>query len=156
MRVERNGRWLATQVHKADELVIRAFALIHDSRRSEEGYCPFHGGEASAFVLSLRDTLGSGWLLDHRQTTLLRRACAGHTAAHPEDLERFEIDPTILSCWDADRLDFGRVGYAPEPEYLFSEAGRDLARDERIYNLDAQIIEVTALEYLRPTVRPRA
>jgi uncharacterized protein len=43
---------------------------------------------------------------------LLHRACAGHTH------ERTHPDVTIQTCWDADRLDLGRVGIMPDPSYL--------------------------------------
>jgi uncharacterized protein len=31
-------------------------------------------------------------------------------------------DATIQSCWDADRLDLGRVGKRPHPRYLSEHA----------------------------------
>ncbi len=31
-------------------------------------------------------------------------------------------NPTIQSCWDADRLDLGRVGMIPSPKFLSVEA----------------------------------
>jgi len=34
-------------------------------------------------------------------------------------------DATIATCWDADRLDLGRVGTMPRPERLCTEAARD-------------------------------
>ena len=43
---------------------------------------------------------------------LLHRACAGHTH------ERTHPDITIQTCWDADRLDLGRVGITPQPSRL--------------------------------------
>lgn len=33
-------------------------------------------------------------------------------------------DPTIQSCWDADRLDLGRVGIIPLPRFLSNEAAK--------------------------------
>ena len=40
-------------------------------------------------------------------------------------------DATIQTCWDADRLDLGRVGVFPSPQYLSQEANIfiDLAYD---------------------------
>ena len=43
---------------------------------------------------------------------LLFVACAGHTD-HPTD-----DDPTVQACWDADRLDLGRVGARIDPLWL--------------------------------------
>jgi uncharacterized protein len=36
-----------------------------------------------------------------------------------------EGDVTVLTCWDADRLDLGRVGIRPDPTYLCTAAARD-------------------------------
>jgi uncharacterized protein len=32
---------------------------------------------------------------------------------------------TVQTCWDADRLDLGRVGKHPHPRYLCTPAARD-------------------------------
>ena len=34
-------------------------------------------------------------------------------------------DVTVQTCWDADRLDLGRVGTTPKAEYLCTDAGKD-------------------------------
>jgi hypothetical protein len=41
-----------------------------------------------------------------------------HTDGHITD------DPLVGACWDADRLDLPRVGIAPDPRYLSTQAGR--------------------------------
>jgi len=33
-----------------------------------------------------------------------------------------DADPTVQTCWDADRLDLGRVGIKPAARYLSLEA----------------------------------
>ena len=38
-----------------------------------------------------------------------------------------EHEPAIRACWDADRLDLGRVGIVPHPHYLCTDLGRDPA-----------------------------
>ena len=38
--------------------------------------------------------------------------------------ERTHPDVTIQTCWDADRLDLGRVGIYPSPEYLSTEIAK--------------------------------
>ena len=35
-----------------------------------------------------------------------------------------EADVTVQTCWDADRLDLGRVGIRPHPRYLCTPAAR--------------------------------
>ena len=56
-------------------------------------------------------------LPDH-EFGLLHRACSGHTH------ERTHPDVTVQTCWDADRLDLGRVGITPHPNYLGTEVAR--------------------------------
>ena len=38
---------------------------------------------------------------------------------------RLTRDVTIQTCWNADRLDLGRVGIKPNPTYLGTAAARD-------------------------------
>lgn len=49
---------------------------------------------------------------------LLYEACAGHTDGGTE------ADVTIQSCWDADRLDLGRVHNCPDPRKLCTPAAK--------------------------------
>ena len=50
---------------------------------------------------------------------LLVQACQGHS-------DGLMIgDATVVTCWDADRLDLGRVGVRPQPERLCTQAARD-------------------------------
>ena len=56
-------------------------------------------------------------LPDH-EFGLLHRACHGHTH------DRTHPDVTVQTCWDADRLDLGRVGITPIPSRLCTEAAR--------------------------------
>jgi uncharacterized protein len=59
--------------------------------------------------------------LSDEHLELLGYACKWH--AHG----RLSADPTIGTCWDADRLDLGRVGIAPEAGYMSTELGRKIA-----------------------------
>jgi uncharacterized protein len=113
-RVYENGLRLAEQTGAAVE-VVRLFAVLHDSRRISEGTDPDHGPRAAEFALTLRGRLFD---LPDREFHLLHRACAGHTH------ERTHPDVTIQTCWDADRLDLGRVGITPHPKYLCTEVAR--------------------------------
>ncbi len=36
-----------------------------------------------------------------------------------------EADITVQTCWDAGRLDLGRVGTTPKAEYLCTDAAKD-------------------------------
>jgi uncharacterized protein len=116
-RVERNGLLLATRTG-ADVAVVRLFALFHDSRRENDGWDPGHGARGATFAASLR---GSAYNLDDERFELLRHACERHTDG------KFHDNPTIATCWDADRLDLGRVGIIPDPAYLSTDFGREIA-----------------------------
>jgi uncharacterized protein len=58
--------------------------------------------------------------LDDSQFTLLYEACRLHTDGHTD------AAPTVQACWDADRLDLGRVGITPAPHRLCTDAARAL------------------------------
>jgi 2OG-Fe(II) oxygenase superfamily len=72
-------------------------------------------GNAAKFATELR---GSVFDLDDPEFRLLYRACEGHTH------ERTHPDVTIQTCWDADRLDLGRVGIMPHRDYLGTEVAK--------------------------------
>ena len=102
----------------ADEAVVRLFALFHDSRRENDGYDTGHGTRGSWYARELR---GSAYELSDERFELLRHACEWHTVG------RHHGDPTIATCWDADRLDLGRVGITPNPDCMSTEPGREIA-----------------------------
>jgi uncharacterized protein len=110
-RVLENGLRLAPKTGALIE-VVQLFAVLHDCRRLNEGEDPDHGPRAAEFSRELK---GVVFDLPDREFQLLHRACAGHTH------ERTHPDVTIQTCWDADRLDLGRVGIFPEPDYLCTE-----------------------------------
>ena len=97
--------------------VVELFAFLHDSRRLNDGADPDHGGRAAAFALSLRGTLIT---LSDQDFDLLTYACTHHSGG------LLEADITVQTCWDADRLDLDRVGIKPHPDYLCTQAARDL------------------------------
>jgi hypothetical protein len=113
-RVLENGLRLAGKTGAIID-VVQLFAVLHDSRRCNESGDPDHGPRAAEFARALR-----GGLIDlpDDEFGLLYRACAGHTH------ERTHPDITIQTCWDADRLDLGRVGITPDPRRLCTKAAR--------------------------------
>jgi uncharacterized protein len=113
-RVLENGLRLAQETG-ANVEVVQLFAILHDSQRLNEGFDPKHGPRAAAYALELRRLLFD---LPDPDFRLLHRACAGHTH------ERTHPDITIQTCWDADRLDLGRVGITPLPKLLCTEAAK--------------------------------
>jgi uncharacterized protein len=113
-RVLDNGLRLAEETG-ANVEVVSLFAVLHDSRRINEGSDPDHGPRAAAFAAELRRKVFD---LDDQEFRLLHRACEGHTH------ERTHPDVTIQTCWDSDRLDLGRVGIMPHPSRLCTEVAK--------------------------------
>lgn len=91
--------------------------MLHDSQRRHEGRDRDHGQRAALFVRQLQ---GEGILdLVQADLELLVMACEGHSEGTREA-------PLIVQvCWDADRLDLGRVGIRPEPRRLCTAPARD-------------------------------
>ena len=114
-RVHENGLRLA-ELTGAKANVIELFAFMHDSRRVNDGHDPEHGLRAAEFARSLA---GSVFELEPVDLELLVTACRDHSDG------RNEGDITVLTCWDADRLDLGRVGIKPHPDRLCTQAARD-------------------------------
>ena len=117
-RVAFHGRRLASDLG-VSSLVPRLFALLHDSQRRHEGRDRDHGPRAAQFVRQLQ---AEGTLdLSGTDLDLLRLACEGHSEGAREA-------PLLVQvCWDADRLDLGRVGIRPEPRRLCTIPARDPA-----------------------------
>jgi len=117
-RVERNGLLLATRT-QANVDVVRLFAIFHDSRRENEGTDDGHGARGAEFAQSLR---GEAFDLSDEEFELLHYACTWHTDGTTHE------NVTIASCWDADRLDLGRVGVSPDPKRMCTPFGSEIAR----------------------------
>jgi uncharacterized protein len=123
-RVYRHGQVIGAQVG-ANLDVCELFAFMHDARRTNEYEDPDHGARAADYALQLRER---GFFdLDDSAMELLRDACIGHSDGNTD------ADPTVQACWDADRLDLGRVGIRPAPRYLCTAFARDPARIEDAY-----------------------
>ena len=117
-RVEQHGLWLASRT-EVDILVVRLFAWFHDSKRVNDYTDPGHGRRGAEYALSLRGQLFD---LDDAAMEKLVYACTWHTDRD------FTEDLTIGACWDADRLDLGRVGAIPSPEFMNTPFGREVAK----------------------------
>lgn len=114
-RVLENGLRMAS-INGARPEVVWLFAAFHDSRRENEDWDPEHGRRGAEFASSLRDSL---FTITDEDFNLFRAACLTHSDGHTGG------DITIQTCWDADRLDLGRVGIRPERIKLCTEAARD-------------------------------
>jgi uncharacterized protein len=116
-RVERNGILLASRTG-ADVSVVRLFSLFHDSQRENDGTDDGHGARGAEYASTLRGKL---FELSDERFELLRYACVWHTDG------MHNPDATIGTCWDADRLDLGRVGVIPSSEFMSTDFGREIA-----------------------------
>jgi uncharacterized protein len=117
-RVEAVGLELCKETG-ADEPVVRLFALLHDSCRMDDGADLLHGPRAADM---LGDIAGELFTLQPDRLGLLEYAIRHHTGGQVSD------DSTIGTCWDADRLDIGRVGIIPHQRYMSTKTGRRRAK----------------------------
>ena len=122
-RVRENGLRLAAQTG-ADVEIVELFAYLHDSKREHDGWDREHGLRAAAFSSSL-----NGSLLTLPAARLKLLACA--IARHTDGLTQALV--TVQTCWDADRLDLGRIGVRPDPCKLCTAAAKDPAMIEWAY-----------------------
>lgn len=114
-RVDGWGRMLGERTG-ADLEVVRRFALLHDCQRFCDGQDLQHGlrGAERARQYCAHE-------LTPEQMQRLWLACEGHERGLCSD------DPTIGTCWDADRLDLERHGIRPHPDFMSTDYGRELA-----------------------------
>lgn len=117
-RVLENGLRIA-ELNGGDREVVALFAVFHDARRVNESRDKDHGLRGAELARSFRGTLVH---LDDDRFDSLFEACRLHTNGLTTGA------PTLQACWDADRLDLGRVGITPLPDRLCTDAARDLLK----------------------------
>lgn len=113
-RVRANGFMIAAE-NGASIHIVELFAFFHDSRRINEHIDQGHGIRGAILAQKLR---GRFFDATDDEMDLLVHACKYHSDGLLKD------DITVMTCWDADRLDLGRVNMVPEPQYLCTEAAR--------------------------------
>ncbi len=114
-RVRWNGVTMAA-VNGARADVVELFSFLHDCQRHHDGLDRAHGARAAGYVLSMgQQELG----LDPAGLEMLAYAVRHHSDGLTE------ADVTVQTCWDADRLDLGRVGITPRAERLCTAEARD-------------------------------
>jgi len=114
-RVAENGKRLA-EITGAHRDIVILFAYLHDACRASEDWDPERGTRAAQLAYRWR---GIYFDLSRKNFDLLYTACA----AQGDGL--LEGDITLQTCWDADRLDIGRVGVMLIASLLCTEAARD-------------------------------
>lgn len=118
-QVERNGLLLATETG-ADTTVVRLFALFHDSKRADDGIDKEHGARGAEFAKACFEEQRLG--ITQEQFDKLYHACKFHTT------EPRSGDATIDTCYDADRLDLGRVWIKLDPDKMATAFGARIAQ----------------------------
>ena len=116
-RVAKNADSLKTS--DVDVLVVKAFAYIHDVERINDDEDPQHGPRAARLVDEIRSTVLD--FLNEEEIRQLKVACRLHTTKWKTE------DATVNACFDADRLDLGRVGITPNSDKMATLQGRILA-----------------------------
>jgi uncharacterized protein len=116
-RVRWNGLNMAA-MNGARTDIVEFFAFLHDCQRHHDGRDLEHGARAADFTLQLNSDL---LRLDPPGLELLAYAIRYHSDGLTE------ADVTVQTCWDADRLDLGRVGIKPQSDKLCTEEARDPA-----------------------------
>jgi uncharacterized protein len=114
-RVVENGRRLADRLGLSRK-VTDLFGILHDSKRNNEYVDRDHGQRSAVFIRHLA-VIG---VIDLRETEIveLEFACRFHSTGRRDG-------PLIAQiCWDADRLDLGRVGIEPNRGRLCTEAAK--------------------------------
>ncbi|MBW2266448.1 MAG: hypothetical protein JRF28_09890 [Deltaproteobacteria bacterium] len=116
-RVEKNGLNLS-QFTNADTDIVTCFAYLHDCMRMNENRDLEHGKRGAEYARKLRSDIID---LTDDQFEILFFACEWHTKGKHTD------NITIATCWDADRLDLGRVGIIPSEKYLLTNEAKRIA-----------------------------
>ena len=118
--VAATGLELASADGDVDRALVFCFGLLHDTRRINEAIDPEHGSRAAEFAQEL---VADGLLqLDEPRFATLVEALRLHSDG------QVSSDPTIGTCWDADRLHLPRVSIVPNPALFSTRAAHGRAR----------------------------
>ena len=118
--VAATGLELASTDANVDRAMVFCFGLLHDTRRVNEAVDPEHGPRAAEFAEELH---ADGVLqLGGTRFAALLEALRLHSDG------QVSVDPTIGTCWDADRLHLPRVSIVPNPTLFSTRAALGPAR----------------------------
>ncbi len=116
---------LLSNYYRIESEVFELFALLHDSKRTNELEDKHHGKRASLFAQKLLD---EGVIsLSGENAKRLIYACANHTYSDKSNILFNDI--VVQICFDSDRLDIGRVGYDVDRSYLAMDFAKSLVVD---------------------------
>ncbi len=122
--VYRLGKKLAA-INGADEKIIYYFAHWHDFFRQRDYEDAKHGHRAAAYLDDYRCDLS--YDLNKKQVEKLKFAIIHHADKKEKIIKldnELKNDITVQTCWDADRLDLGRLSIIPESSQLFTETAK--------------------------------
>ena len=125
-RVERNGLYVA-QKTGANKIIVQLFAVFHDCMRQNDYIDPGHGHRGAEYAVQIKDELIN---IPSDDFDKFYYACEWHTDKRTTD------DVTVAACWDADRLDIGRVGYILDPQYMNSKPAQEIAKRDDLTPLN--------------------
>lgn len=114
-RVWKNAQLLADPM--ADLEVVALFALFHDAMRYNDGEDPTHGLRGIKLWERFNQLQDVKQFLTRQQGEIFFEACTEHSGGYRS------TDPTIATCWDADRLDLHRKGVWPDPHFMSTQSG---------------------------------
>ena len=115
-RVRENGIYIASKLADVNARVVELFAIFHDAARINEGTDLGHGCRGGELARALR---GKHFEATDQEFEQLYEACLYHTDG------RTDAEITVQACWDADRLDLGRVGLVPDLRFLCTSVAKD-------------------------------
>ena len=122
-RVYKNALKLASY-YKIESNIFMLFALFHDSKRANDNIDPSHGSRGAKYARSLQHEFSELQELSEKEFNILEYACSSHTKI---DFHNSLMNNLIANiCWDADRLDIGRVGFDVNPDYLSTDYAKEL------------------------------
>ena len=104
--------------------VVRFFAYLHDKCRLDDWVDLEHGVRVADMLPTIRNTILKDFT--DEEVTLLEKACRYHTTEHRTGI------PTVDVCFDADRLDLGRLGIVLDPKRMATEQGAYYAANIRM------------------------
>lgn len=128
-RVYQNTLMLAKHYSISSD-VFELFALLHDCKRQNEFEDPAHGKRAASYI---KDLMNEGLIthLSNEDKKRLVFACSNHTNTNKR--VKLYSDLVVQICFDADRLDIGRVGIVPEEHYFQTNYAKELIQNEKYF-----------------------
>jgi uncharacterized protein len=120
------------EAENARKDVIKLFAILHDSQRSSDGYDLEHGIRAVDYAKELRNKF---FEIDDAGFELLCEAMAQHS-----DGKIIGSNVTVLTCWDADRLDLARLGIRPNLDLLCTKMAKNSVLIDKAWAMNARMI----------------